>query len=172
VVMDSSTLAQLEKREAEAEERADIRESGMMRIEEMAVWVRHNKGKLFSDALSNLPDGKFDVAAVRSQYVDSFGTQYIDALNGPAFHINKTDEHGNTLLSIACQNGRFNMSKLLVKKGANINHQNAQGNTPLHFALAYKFNELAAWLADPDKGGADDTIQNIHGNSPFDGLGE
>ena len=109
---------------------------------------------------------------MRSKYVDSFGTQYIDALNGPAFHINKTDETGNSLLSIASQNGRFNMTKLLVRKGANVNHQNASGNTPLHFALAYKINDLAAWLSDPEKGGADDSILNLHGNSPFDGLGD
>jgi hypothetical protein len=172
VVVDSAQLARMEAAEAEAEQRAELREAGVLSLPEMAVWVRHNKGKLLGDALVQLPDGKFDVAAVKSAMVSSFGTQYIDALNGPAFHINKVDEAGNSLLSIACQNGRMKMAQLLVRKGANINHQNARGNTPLHFALSYGFKELGGWLADPDKGGADDSIVNEDGNGPFDGLGD
>jgi hypothetical protein len=171
VVVDSNALARMEAQEAAAEEAAGLREAGVLSMPELAVWVRHNKGKLLNDALSQLPDGKFDLAAVKSAYVSAFGTQYIDALNGPAFHINKADDMGNTLLGIACQNGRKKMAELLVRKGANINHQNCKGNTPLHFALSYGFNELGSWLADPEKGGADDSIVNEDGNSAFDGLG-
>ena len=59
---------------------------------------------------------------------------------------------------------------MLVRKGANPNHQQQLGNTAMHYAMAYKFHELAAWLADPEKGGADDTILNQKGNSVYDGI--
>jgi len=148
-----------------------------------------------------MPDGRFETAYIKQQYVSNFGTQYIDALNGTAFHVNKTNDDGNTLLHIAAQNGRLKVVDLLMKKGANANHQNVLGNTPMHFALAYKFVDLAAWLADGEKGGAvsraaagaettrraraeslslpslppfpplqDDTIQNLLGLTPYDGI--
>ena len=37
--------------------------------------------------------------------------------------MNKTDEHGNTLLTVAVQNGYLKIAKLYVAKGANPNHQ-------------------------------------------------
>lgn len=39
------------------------------------------------------------------------------------FNLNKTDDHGNTLLMVAAQNGNLKMAKLYVNKGANPNHQ-------------------------------------------------
>lgn len=39
------------------------------------------------------------------------------------FNLNKVDDHGNTLLMVAAQNGNLKMSKLFVYKGANPNHQ-------------------------------------------------
>ena len=47
------------------------------------------------------------------------------------------DEKGNTLLLVACQNNNRRLVELLLVRGANINHQNAQGNAALHFALAF-----------------------------------
>jgi hypothetical protein len=34
----------------------------------------------------------------------------------------------------------------------------------------FRFVDLAAWLADADKGGADDTIQNQLGHTAYDGI--
>ncbi|CAM9754571.1 unnamed protein product, partial [Sphacelaria rigidula] len=39
------------------------------------------------------------------------------------FNLNKVDEHGNTLLIVAAQNGNIKAAKLFVYKGANPNHQ-------------------------------------------------
>lgn len=39
------------------------------------------------------------------------------------FNLNKVDDHGNTLLMVATQNGNLKMSKLFIYKGANPNHQ-------------------------------------------------
>lgn len=157
--------------EAAAEAKAAARDVGVLKLDDLASWVRHNKGKQLSEALSTLPDGKFDRSLIKSQFVQGFGTQYIDMLNGPAFHVNKADDKGNTLLLIACQNGRTKLAQLLCKKGANPNHQNSAGNTAMHYSMAYQFHELAAWLADPEKGCADDTILNSSNLGPYDGLG-
>ena len=56
------------------------------------------------------------------------------------------DEKGNTLLLVACQNNNRRLVELLLVRGANINHQNAQGNAALHFALA--FDPEGAWTSN------------------------
>ncbi len=83
------------------------------------------------------------------------------------FHANKTDEFGNTMLGLACQNGNAKICKYLLAKGANPNHQNKGGQTPAHFAIAYKFFDLATWLFE---NGADDSLKNMGGLTPYDGL--
>ena len=84
------------------------------------------------------------------------------------FDINAEDEQGNTLLLVACQNANKRMSELLIHRRAHVNHQNAHGNTALHFAMAYDTSgELGELLIEK---GADDTIENMYGLSPYDGL--
>ena len=52
---------------------------------------------------------------------------------------------------------------------SDINHRNAQGNTPLHFAMAYDSEgTLAEYLIQQ---GADDTIENNVGCTCYDGIG-
>lgn len=86
--------------------------------------VRHGKVKDLRKELQVLPDARFDPKDVREAFVQGFGTQYDDVLVRLQWHINKPDEHGNTLLGVACQNGNMKIAKLLVSKGANPNHQN------------------------------------------------
>ena len=60
------------------------------------------------------------------------------------------------------------MVEFLLTKGANINHRNGNGNTPLHYAMAYdKEGTVGEFLIER---GADDTIENKQGLSPYDGL--
>merc|ERR1719419_1019508 len=49
--------------------------------------------------------------------------------------VDSEDEHGNTILFIAAQNGNKRIVKLALRMGANIKHVNGKGNTVLHFAL-------------------------------------
>lgn len=78
------------------------------------------------------------------------------------------DDKGNTLLVVACQNVNRALVELLVARRANVNHRNAQGNTPLHFAMAYDADgALGEFLIAH---GADDTIENAFGLTPYDGL--
>lgn len=95
------------------------------------------------------------------------GTVYVEGYERLPFHINKTDEYGNTMLSFACQNGNVKIAKYLIAKGANANHQNKEGQTPGHFAVSFKFFELSQWLFE---NGADDTLENKFGLTAYDGL--
>jgi hypothetical protein len=144
--------------------------AGALRLDELMSWVRHNKGKKLSEALRALPDRRYDDSQTRVQYVPDYGTQYEDSVTRLPFHMNLPDEHGNTLLGIATQNGHMRICQLLCKKGANPNHQNSQGQTPMHYAMSYGYSELGQWLVDTEGGNADDTLMNQDGLTPYDGL--
>lgn len=84
------------------------------------------------------------------------------------FPIDAEDERGNTLLLVATQNRNKKLVEMLLLRGADINHQNASGNTALHFALAFDpEGALSEFLIEH---GADDTIENIEGLTPYDGV--
>ncbi|CAM9463113.1 unnamed protein product [Chrysoparadoxa australica] len=132
--------------------------------------TRHGKYKKLKEILEQLPNRLFEKSLVRVQYVADIGTSYQEGYEKEPFNMNKTDEHGNTLLMIASQNGNLKVSKLFIQKGANPNHQNKQGQTAGHYATAYQFFELVGWLFDPAEVGADDTLENKFGLGPYDGL--
>jgi len=60
--------------------------------------------------------------------------------------IGSIDANGGSALHIAVRNGNFNMVKLLVGAGANVNFQDSYGYTPLH-DVAYRWNlDIARYL--------------------------
>ncbi|KUF90950.1 Histone-lysine N-methyltransferase [Phytophthora nicotianae] len=82
--------------------------------------------------------------------------------------VNSRDAFGNTLLTIACQNGLKRITKLALRRGANINSQNNRGNTALHFCFAYGYGDsLGAYLISK---GADTTIENDDGMVCYYGI--
>eukprot|EP00937_MAST-01D_sp_MAST-1D-sp2_P000692 g692.t1 len=109
-------------------------------MEMMATWVRHGKYGEIENMLDS-PEW----------------TQPIDA----------KDIHGNTLLSIAAQNGNKRIAKLCLRRGAEINTQNLVGQSPLHFTFAYGFEEMAEYLISK---GADDRLTNADGLTCYEGL--
>lgn len=145
-------------------------------IEDIFSWTRHQKYNKLKKAISNKPDRKFDSLDVRVQFVDGYGTSYLESYerkegNVGGFHMNSTDEYGNNLLHIAAQNGNIKIGKLLISKGSNPNHQNKLGHTPGHFGVAYQFYDFASWLFDAENGAAaNDELENIYGLGPYDGL--
>lgn len=78
-----------------------------------------------------------------------------------------TDKFGNTVLHIACQNGHKRMIKVCLRWGANLNGQNNEGQTALHFLFNYHYQELGAYLISK---GADDTICNHFGYNCYEQL--
>jgi hypothetical protein len=84
------------------------------------------------------------------------------------FPIETEDEHGNTVLLFAAQNVNKRIIEMLLDRGANVNHQNKQGNTALHYAMSYDVEgSIGELLIDR---GADDTLTNTYGLSPYDGI--
>lgn len=74
-----------------------------------------------------------------------------------------TDQHGNTLLHVACKNNNKKAVKLLLRSCVDINAQNNTAQTPLHYCYAYSYTSLAAYL---ERKGADPMIRNEYGMLP------
>ena len=91
------------------------------------------------------------------------------ALDSPecCVNVNAEDAQGNTLLCVAAQNGNKRIIKLLLRRGAAINHCNLRGNSPLHFLYAFGYKELGVYLVGK---GADDSIRNHDGLTPYEGT--
>ena len=90
-----------------------------------------------------------------------------ESLNA-GFGVDDEDSKGNTLLIIATQNRMKRMIELLLNRSADVNHQNAQGNTALHYAMVYDTEgAIGEFLISK---GADDSIENKDGLSCYDGL--
>jgi hypothetical protein len=86
------------------------------------------------------------------------------------FDVDAKDDQGNSLLMTAVQNGNKKAVDMLIRRGSALNHMNGNGNTALHYALAYDTTgEIATYLIER---GADDTIENRQGLSAYDGLGD
>ena len=92
---------------------------------------------------------------------------FLDA-NTDTFNIDDPDNHGNSILCVACQNGHKRIAKVALRRECNINFQNKRGNTPLHFCYQYGFQALAEYLQSK---GADPEILNKRGLSCYEGLG-
>merc|ERR1711871_1721844 len=74
--------------------------------------------------------------------------------------VDTTDDHGSTLLMLACQQGNKRIAKFLLRRGAKLNYQNLNGNTCLHYCYEYKLDELAEYMKSK---GADDSLLNADG---------
>lgn len=94
-----------------------------------------------------------------------------DMMNHPDWNLSMQyqDDTGNTLLHIASQNGNKRMIKLCLRRGAEINAQNLNGQTPIHFAYSYGYSAVGEYLVSK---GADDTILNKDGLTCYEGLSE
>ncbi|CAM9197345.1 unnamed protein product [Chrysoparadoxa australica] len=110
-----------------------------------------------------------DLEAVFSQARNGRMKRVEESLNS-GFDANTADEKGNTLLLIGAQQVNLNLVELMIKRGADINHQNVNGNTALHYAMTYDTEgRIGEFLIEK---GADDSIENKVGLGPYDGLGD
>jgi ankyrin repeat protein len=94
-----------------------------------------------------------------------------ELLNQPDWKlsIDHKDDQGNTLLHIAAQNGSKRMAKLCLRYGADIDTINNNGQTALHFAFGYGYDALGEYLVQK---GANDSLRNRFGFTPYEGLRE
>ena len=77
------------------------------------------------------------------------------------------DRNGNTVLMVAAQNNRKRLVKACVRHGVPLDARNLKGNTAMHFAKAYGYEDVAEYLV---RKGADPTIVNHEGLRPDQGL--
>ena len=56
---------------------------------------------------------------------------------------------------------------MLLDRGADLNTQNRQGQTALHFAFTFGYTELGKWLVKKD---ANTTLKNMHGMTCYEGI--
>ncbi len=71
--------------------------------------------------------------------------------------VDAVDEHGNTVLIVSAQNNNKRICKAVLRRGANIHHQNRMGQTCLHFAFSLGYTKLGEYLLS--KGGSE-TLRN------------
>ncbi|GBG33418.1 Ankyrin repeat domain-containing protein 27 [Hondaea fermentalgiana] len=110
-----------------------------------------------------------EVDSVFSQIRNGRFNRVESALN-MGFDPNETDSHGNTALIVAAQNLNKRIAELLIRRGANVNHQNSQGNTAMHFAFSYDVAQDSGIGELLISHGADDSLENRLGLSCYDGI--
>ncbi|WP_417336537.1 ankyrin repeat domain-containing protein [Halobacteriovorax marinus] len=77
----------------------------------------------------------------------------------------KWNKHGVTHLMNAARNGHLDALKVLLSFKANINTQDLEGNTALHYAASEGFKSIVSELLREN---ATKTIKNQQGNSPLE----
>jgi len=82
--------------------------------------------------------------------------------------VHTTDaQNGNRILHIASQNGHFDLVKLIVENGADVNVQNLKGQTALHMSVAYDLYSITKFLLGK---GADPKVKNGDGHEALLGI--
>ena len=59
---------------------------------------------------------------------------------------NSKDRYGNTILIVGAQNGNKAVVKMALRHGGLLNMTNCCGNSALHFATEFKYEQLQAYL--------------------------
>ena len=149
-----ATIDEISSDEDEEESKRDAKISaGKSELDELFSWIRHRHTDKIMEAFESFSDEEFLRDNIKYQFIEDIGTQYTDEYNFNR-HVNIVDNKGNTFYRCS----RTVIAKFLLKKS----HQNAQGQTALHYAMAYDFFEFGSWLTSEDGAKADDTILNMH----------
>lgn len=78
--------------------------------------------------------------------------------------VDSADDTGATPLILATLKGALNICKMLVEKGANVNHANTNGHTAVQYAGSKNHKEIMAFLLDSK---ADPNTRDHIGDTPL-----
>lgn len=138
---DGAFINLMDKKGIEAQQEIAAQENKMAQdFAELCSFVRHGKYKEVEEKM-NEPDWTLPI-------------DYPDVV-------------GNTLLMVACQNGNKRIAKLCLRRGAELNRQNINGQSCLHYSFGYGFEDLGEYLIDK---GADDSLKNADNLTCYEGL--
>ena len=138
---DGAFINLMDKKGLEAQQEVAAQENKMAQdFTELCSFVRHGKYKEVEEKM-NEPDWTLPI-------------DYPDAV-------------GNTLLMVACQNGNKRIAKLCLRRGSELNKLNINGQTCLHYAFGYGFEDLGEYLISK---GADNSLRNADGLTCYEGL--
>lgn len=91
--------------------------------------------------------------------------QLKDSCKEGAVNLDEVDKKGNTLLHTACNNGKLDTVKFLIREGASLNVQDSEGRTPVHVSCTKSYVEITRYLLDH---GADVMVYDKEGELPLD----
>ncbi|CAD2098052.1 conserved Plasmodium protein, unknown function [Plasmodium vinckei lentum] len=72
--------------------------------------------------------------------------------------------HNRTAFWYSCRNGNLKIARIILKKGSNINHKDANGISPLHICVKYGHLNIAKFLIENN---ANINIMDNEGQSPI-----
>ena len=135
--------------------------TGRKEIDDYSLFKNNDKGKNDEINVENiyLELIKLIIEGKNKMFKDYYekNRAYID--------INQELFEGNTLLILSAREGNYYITKLLCEEDAEVNLQNHNGNTALHYAIGRQFYALADILA---RHGAREDIKNNKGLGPWD----
>lgn len=137
-----------------------------------------NKTELTNQITANNDDGKTKNHVFNVDVVEGLGDMYRDsdnnldlqaikdALASGDISVDSVDENGNTLLMIAAKRlDDYYVGEYLINKGADLNHQNNDGQTAVHIAAIEKNSPFLKLLL---ASGASIDIEDNNNKKPID----
>ena len=106
---------------------------------------------------------------IRNQSINLVLTYHYRYHNLFDINITDNDNNGDSLLIIATKENLINLVKYFLEKGADPNLTNNFGNTAMHYAISFKYFDIADVLK---KNGAREDITNLKGLIPWECVNE
>ena len=141
----------------------DINEqkTGRKETDEYSIFKKNDKGK--NDEV-NIENIYIELIKLITEGKNKMFKNYFEK-NRDYIDINQELFEGNTLLILSSREGNYYITKFLCEEEAEVNIQNYNGNTALHYAIGRQFYAIADILT---RYGAREDIKNNKGFGPWD----
>ena len=79
---------------------------------------------------------------------DVVNLAFIESLLNAGADMNYPDVYGQSIFFAIVRDWHTDVARFAIEKGANVNHQDQYGRTPLHLAAAVNYEEMVAFIID------------------------